>query len=416
MQFVCVIGGSRADRDAAVRERSSAPPISAVPAATWPFIRAVLPADLPPQPVTIRIPDLHLAFPTGQISGTRLVLTQSTYQVQRWLDWLDAHPQVTVVADASADAMKAAAAELFVGRGPWSRTEVVRLEGDEADAAAPLEPAIALLRSAFQAADPASRLAIFEQALLEDEGNPALHLAVGSASMEVEDAPRAQRALDRALELAPDWEAAWFEYGKLWLRADDLERAADHFAEAARLMPTFAAALSNLGAALAETERPDEAIVALEAALRADPHGHPIQNNLSVIYREQGRLEDAIAASERVVELAPGFVFGHYNLAHALFLHGRFADASARYAEGQRRDPQKNPVQASRAAVAHAAAGDHARAVEELTALGSALTAEARAHIFEEAAAVLEAVAGLPGADVAGLTRVLEVVRGGGRS
>lgn len=415
MQFVCVIGGSRIDREAAARERSTAPTLPALPSHAWPFVRQTLPADVPAQPATFRIRDLHLAFPTGQIPGTRLILTQSTYQLQRWLDWLDAHPHVTVVADASAEVMKSAAAELFVGRGPWSRIEVVRLEGDEADLPGTLDEAAARLRSGFVAAEPRDRLERFEEARSHDEENPALHLAVASASMEVEDAPRAQQALDRAMELAPDWEAVWFEYGKLWLRADDLERAADHFAEAARLMPTFAVALSNLGAALAETDRPDAAIDALEQALRADPYGHPILNNLSVIYREQGRLEDAIAASERVVTISPGFVFGHYNLAHALFLHGRFADASDRYAEGQRRDPQKNPVQASRAAVAHAAAGHVDRAVDELRTLGDTLSPEAREHIFGEAAATLEALSGLPSADLAGLQRVLEVVGSSGQ-
>jgi tetratricopeptide (TPR) repeat protein len=230
--------------------------------------------------------------------------------------------------------------------------------------------------------------------------------------MELNQLPDSQRALDRALALAPDWEAVPFEYGKLWLRADDLERAAERFADAARLMPTFSAALSNLAAALGETDRPDAAVAALEQALAHDPHGYPILNNLSVLCREQGRLDEAVGAARRVTSLAPDFVFGHYNLAHALFLQGRFADARDAYEEGQRRDPQKNAVQAARLAVARAAAGDIDGAVSGLTRAVQALPPEVRDGVLDEAGEVLGALLALPGARVDELQRVLDVVSG----
>jgi hypothetical protein len=70
--------------------------IEDVSAPQWPFQQSVTPPDPTVTPGTIVIPDLHRAFPAGQTSGTRLVLTQPTYQLQRWLDWLDAHPDVHV--------------------------------------------------------------------------------------------------------------------------------------------------------------------------------------------------------------------------------------------------------------------------------------------------------------------------------
>jgi len=153
--------------------------------------------------------------------------------------------------------------------------------------------------------------------------------------------------------------------------------------------------LSNLGAALAETERPEEATAALEQALRSDPRGHPILNNLAVIHREQGRLDEAIAAGRRVIALAPAFVFGYYNLAHALFLSGRFAEARDTYEDGHRRDPQKNPVQGGRLAVARAAAGDADGAVREMREVLARVPPEVRDRIAEEAAATLDALASL---------------------
>jgi protein O-GlcNAc transferase len=231
--------------------------------------------------------------------------------------------------------------------------------------------------------------------------------------MEVDELQPAQDALDLALALAPDWEAVCFEYGKLWLRADDLERAAERFAEAARLMPSFAAALSNLGAALAETERADEAIAALEQALRVDPHAHQTLNNLAVIYREQGRLDEAIDAGHRVIALAPAFVFGRYNLAHALFLSGRFAESRDVYADAQARDPQKNPVQAARLAVVRAATGDAARAASELQGALARVPEELRDQIVEEVSATVDALAALPQVSSAALDTLRQVFRRG---
>ena len=63
-------------------------------ARSWPFRRTIVPA---PGPAVIVIPALHDAFPTGQTGSARLVTTQSTYQLQRWLDWLDASPSTVAV-------------------------------------------------------------------------------------------------------------------------------------------------------------------------------------------------------------------------------------------------------------------------------------------------------------------------------
>ena len=46
-------------------------------AGSWPFRRHVTPSG-PTPPPRIRLRGLHQAFPAGQTSGTRLVLTQAT--------------------------------------------------------------------------------------------------------------------------------------------------------------------------------------------------------------------------------------------------------------------------------------------------------------------------------------------------
>ena len=379
----------------------------------WPFERRVTLGRI--ASATIRIHDLHLAFPSGQAAGTRLVLTQSTYQLQRWLDWLDANPDGSVVADADRTALMRGSPETFARRGPWSRIEIVDADGEAAVAATtPVARAVMArqdLHDAFVQPDPELRLEACRGAIEAEPGNPAFLLAFASTCMELQLFDAAQAALQQALTIAPDWEAVSFELGKLLLRLEDTEQAAAAFTEATRLMPTFAAAWSNLGAAFGELERPEEALAALTRALELDPHGHPILNNIGAVHRDEGRLDDAEQAFRTVIELAPGFVFGRYNLAHTLFLKGDFPRARQAYEEAFERDPQKNARQACRLAVARAAAGDADGASKLLVSVCEELPREVSRSLVEEAESTLTALSLFPGVDAEAMSRVLAVLK-----
>src|SRR5262245_18211754 len=98
--------------------------------------------------------------------------------------------------------------------------------------------------------------------------------------MEVHDLDAALRNLDEAVAAAPDWAAAHFELGKLWLRRDDMEQAAVRFQAAVDVLPGFGPAWANLGATLGELDRPAEALSAFERALENDPDSPQAVNNV----------------------------------------------------------------------------------------------------------------------------------------
>jgi len=177
----------------------------------------------------------------------------------------------------------------------------------------------------------------------------------------------------------------------LWLAWDDLPRARDGFRRAAELMPGFVAAFTNLGATLGELDDPAGALAAFEHALAFDPDNHPLLNNIGVVSRELGRLDRSEAALRRVVQIAPGFVFGHYNLGHTLFLAGRYDDALGAYEEGHRLDPQKNRRQACRMAVARLACGDSAGAERDLLNAANAAPPDEREDLLLEAYEIVHA-------------------------
>src|SRR5688572_24899586 len=187
MPFFCIIGGSRAERVDAARElaaRAGGELVPPFPTIRWPFTRSILPTHEFSAPAGVVIEDLHLAFPAGQKPGTRLVLTQSTYQLQRWIDWLDQHPHVSVVAHASRAGLTDGAPESASGRGPWSRIHVRELQGDDGSAPESADAQVVELRRAFrESAD--ARLAIVRAAIASDSANPALWLLLGSVLMEL---------------------------------------------------------------------------------------------------------------------------------------------------------------------------------------------------------------------------------------
>ena len=157
-------------------------------------------------------------------------------------------------------------------------------------------------------------------------------------------------------------------------------------------MPGFGPAWANLGGTLGELDRPQEALAAFERALALDPSSPQALNNVGVVRRELGRLGESEAAFRQVIQLTPGMAFGHYNLGHTLFLQGRFQAALSAYAEGQARDPEKNPVQASRLALCKVATGDAAGALRELQRATAGLPREYRQQLLGDTSAILWAL------------------------
>jgi tetratricopeptide (TPR) repeat protein len=211
---------------------------------------------------------------------------------------------------------------------------------------------------------------------------------MASVCMEVNDLGNAGLLVAEAVAAAPDWAAAHFEHGKWHLRKDDMPAAAEAFGAAARLMPGFSSAAANWGATLGELDRPEEALAAFATALAADPGNPQVHNNIGVVLRELGRLAESEAAFRSVVTLTPDLAFGHYNLGHTLFLQGRYQASLSAYQAGQRRDPARNPVQASRLALAKLATGDAAGALRDLQGCTANLPRDYRRQLLSDTQSV----------------------------
>jgi tetratricopeptide (TPR) repeat protein len=382
-----LLGGSSDDRARAARRYAPTPVV--LDAATLPFLRAAE-VELRSSPRTIVIDAVERAFPDHQAGGTRLVLTQSTYLLQTWIDRLQPGDQIVATADRAA--LEHCAPEALQGRGPWGAFTIVEnAPTKDTEETKDTKDGGELLARAYASSDSAERLRLCREAASSEPESAVAHLALASALREHRDLA-ARDALERAAALAPDWEAVYYESGKLWLALDDMPRARDAFAKAGDLMPTFSAAFSNLGATLGELDEPVRALAAFEQALAHDPRSFTILNNVGVVNRELGRLDTSEAAFRKVVELAPAFVFGHYNLGHTLFLAGKYRDALAAYEEGQRRDPDTSRRQGCRLAVIRLANGDVAGAERDLYRFADAAPADEREDLLLEAYEIAQAL------------------------
>jgi tetratricopeptide (TPR) repeat protein len=410
---VLILGGSSSDRSRAAQSRvPSHHQVVIANSGTLPFAHAREECR-PPPPRSVLIEAIERAFPNNQAGSTRLVLTQSTYLMQTWIDALDASDKIVATADRAALAQ--CAPEALQARGPWTQFDVVDLaergRGDSgpgdsgshdgagrfagSSKASPQSPVPGSvserLAAAYAASDPAERLRICREVTEQAPDSAAAWVALASAYREHQDL-RAREALERAAALAPDWEAVHYELGKLWLAFDDTARARDSFQRAADLMPTFSAAFSNLGATLGELGDPEAALTAFRQALAHDPRSHTILSNIGVVARELGGLDESETALRQVTAIAPEFVFGHYNLGHTLFLAGRYTDAIAAYEEGVRRDPQKTPRQTCRLAMARFAAGDVPGAEHDLWPAVNRAAPDDREDLLLEAFEIAHAV------------------------
>jgi tetratricopeptide (TPR) repeat protein len=355
-----IIDGSDALIEQWQQENPAGIVIDAPPASEWPFRYPLCP-QLPPAPVLLRATNIDAAFVNAQRGGTHLVTTQRRYLEEEWTRALQQHGRALLVGCSRGT-------EENGGHGGGHPLAV-----------------------AFRLDDPAARLAACVR-FLESGRTPAALVATASVCVEVNDLDAAARDLDEAIAQAPAWAAAHFERGKLWLRSDDMVKASESFQRAAELLPGFAPAWANLGGTLGELDRPHEALAAFERALALDPSSPQALNNVGVVRRELGRLNESEAAFRRVIELTPGMAFGHYNLGHTLFLQGRFHAALLAYAEGQSRDPDRNPVQATRLALCKVATGDAAGALRELQRATAGLPREYRQQLLGDTSAILWAL------------------------
>jgi TolB-like protein/Tfp pilus assembly protein PilF len=142
-----------------------------------------------------------------------------------------------------------------------------------------------------------------------------------------------QRALERALELDPNLPAAHARLARLRRLQWDFVGADQSMKRALELAPGSSYLLSYAAGFASSMGRFDEAIALQKRSLASDPLSLTDLYNLGFRYLAAGRGAEAEATTRKYLELNPDGYGAHAQLADALMLQGRFAEALTEYAK-----------------------------------------------------------------------------------
>ncbi|BAV35040.1 sulfotransferase [Sulfuricaulis limicola] len=118
----------------------------------------------------------------------------------------------------------------------------------------------------------------------------------------------------RATKLAPNDLEAHYNLGLALTDKGEWDAAIRAYRRALELNPDHGLSWNNLGAALEKKGDLAGAEAAYARAVALNPAHHEAQNNLGAIYSLQGRLEDARRCFEDSIKANPDFVEPHFNL------------------------------------------------------------------------------------------------------
>ena len=181
------------------------------------------------------------------------------------------------------------------------------------------DPGIAIeLASALEAAGCRDAALCVLQAFCErHEADPHAHHVLGGMALRHGRKDVAERALERAIQLAPHASAPLNDLGALHITNGRLESAVALLSRAVELDSESADAHYNLGNALEKLTRYEEAASAYRKALERKPDHEITSRNLAALYYKTGRREQMAEVLENHLSRRPDDHFARHMLAAA---------------------------------------------------------------------------------------------------
>ncbi|HUF49885.1 MAG TPA: tetratricopeptide repeat protein [Longimicrobiales bacterium] len=144
------------------------------------------------------------------------------------------------------------------------------------------------------------------------------HYMLGLSAWKSGDHDRAERALQRAVELDGESVKARTNLGRVLLEQGRPHDALPHIEKAVELAAESPEVWRVLGNVKAELSRHDEALDAYRSALVRNENDAWSMNNYALVLIQLGRYQDALPPLARAVELVPGSATFQNNLGVAL--------------------------------------------------------------------------------------------------
>ncbi len=147
--------------------------------------------------------------------------------------------------------------------------------------------------------------AIYREVLGRDPRNLEALRLLALIAMDTEHYGQAEKLLQRAVEIAPDFLAAWVDLSRAQLERFDLPAALLSIGRARELNPHSANVQVHVGNVLARSGRHDEAIATYRRAIELQPDWPPGYLGLGNALKTVGRQAEAIESYRRATVLRP---------------------------------------------------------------------------------------------------------------
>ena len=191
---------------------------------------------------------------------------------------------------------------------------------------------------------------------------------LGTLYMKLGQPTAAKRALERALELNPEYADASNTLGALLAQNGDTPGALAHFRRALDAKPDYADALNNLGYTLFQTGQAQQAYEFYRRALELRPDFPEALNNVGIFFGQQRDLEHAEAYFRQAVEKRPDYGEAANNLALVLNARGDSVAAIALLEKLLKENPAFQPAYVTLCRL-YVASGQRRQAVQALERL-----------------------------------------------
>ncbi len=207
--------------------------------------------------------------------------------------------------------------------------------------------------------DDAAALGAFKKAWeLEEDAETALNIA--DLMVRTGFPPAAKTWFEKAIEAAPDFAEARFNYGLHCVVEDRLDDGVEHLLRAVEIDPTYSRAWAELGAALAALDRHEDALHALDHALKIDRKDFWALVHRANVHWAMGNERKASRDFRAATKIEPDLAEPHLFYGEFLALTGKTVAAEKQFEEAMAIDP--NPAVRAKYAEYLQAWGEPARA------------------------------------------------------
>lgn len=187
----------------------------------------------------------------------------------------------------------------------------------------------------------------------------------GKAAFDRGDHKAAIEAFSKALEKAPDNQAALFGRGRARFRLKQYAEAEQDFARCSTLVPNDSSAHSHRGLCLARMNRHEDALAAFTRALASKADATDFVGR-SRVYNTLNRHDDAISDATKALELEPANSSAYFERAYARGAKNEIKQAIDDYTSSLRHNPRESAAYHNRGNL-HKRNKDYQQAVNDYT-------------------------------------------------